>query len=62
MGGARFLQCISRLLEPLANCPFGGLCTMLDCLARFFCRFLNGCPSFFYWTLILGSHRERYAE
>ena len=64
MGGAvaRFLQGISRLLQPFANRPFGGLCTMLDRLACFFRRFLNGFPSFFYWTLILGSRRERYAE
>jgi hypothetical protein len=52
----RFFQGIARFLQPLTNRPFGGLCAMLNCLARFYRGFLNGLASFFYRTLILGSH------
>jgi hypothetical protein len=58
----RFLQRIARFLQPLTNRPFGGLCAMLNCLARFYRGFLNGLASFFYRTLIVGSHRAGYAK
>jgi hypothetical protein len=59
---ARFFQRIARFPQPLTNRPFGSLNAMLNRLARLYRGFLNGFASFLYWTLILGSHRERYAE
>jgi hypothetical protein len=58
----RFFQCIARFLQPLTDRPFGGLCAMLNGLARLYRSFLNGLTSFFYWTLILRSQGERYSE
>lgn len=59
---ARFFQCIARFLQALTNRPFGGLCAMFNCLARFYRSFLNGLASFFYRTLIVGSHCEGYPK
>jgi hypothetical protein len=56
---ARFFQRIARFPEPLADRPFSGLDAMLNRLARLYRGILNGFASFLYWTLILGSHRER---
>ena len=59
---ARFSQRIARFTQPLTDRPFGSLGAMLNRLARLYRGVLNGFASFLYWTLILGSHRERYAE
>ena len=59
---ARFFQRIARFTQPLTDRPFGSLGAMLNRLARLYRGVLNGFASFLYWTLILGSHRERYAE
>jgi len=59
---ARFFQRIARFLQPLTHRPFGGLCAMLNGLPRFYRGFLNGLASFFYRTLIVGSHGGGYAK
>ena len=59
---ARFFQRIARFLQPLTNRPFGSLDAMLNRLACFYRAFRDGFASFLHWILILGSHRERYAE
>jgi hypothetical protein len=70
---ARFLECLSCLLQPFPNRPLGGLGSMLHSLAGGACRMLNrlaglcrsflyGIASFFNWTLILRSHPEGCAK
>ena len=72
-GTAGFFERIACILQPLADRPFGGLCSVLDglagraCsvfngLARFRRRFLNGFASLFDWPLIVCAHRERGAK
>jgi hypothetical protein len=61
-GGARFFDCVSRVLQPFPNGPFSGLCAMFNRLARFFRGLFNGLPSFLYWTLILPLRCQRYAN
>jgi hypothetical protein len=56
---ARFFQRTARFIQPFTDRPFSSLGAMLNGLARFYRGFLNGFASFFYWTLILGSYRER---
>ena len=56
---ARLFQRTARFIQPFTDRPFSSLGAMLDGLARFYRGFLNGFASFFYWTLILGSYRER---
>jgi hypothetical protein len=56
---ARFFQRTARFIQPFTDRPFSSLGAMLNGLARFCRGFLNGFASFFYWTLILGSYRER---
>ena len=59
---ARFFKRIAGLVKSLPDRAFGSLGAMLNGLARFHRSLFNGFTSFFYWTLILGSHRKRYAE
>jgi hypothetical protein len=72
-GAAGFFERIASILQPFANRPFGGLCSVLDCLAsgacrvfnglaRFRRRLFNGFASFFDWPLIVCAHRERGAK
>jgi hypothetical protein len=72
-GVARFFERLSRLLQPFANRPFGGLspmldgpagsaCRMLDGLARLCRGFLYGFASLFNWPLLIRSHPERCAK
>ena len=72
-GAPSFFERIARILQPLADCPFSGLCSVLhglsgraggmfDGFARFCRRLLNGFASFFDWPLIVCAHRERGAK
>jgi hypothetical protein len=72
-GTAGFFERVARILQPLADRPFSGLCSMLDSLAggaccvfngsARFCRsLLNGFASFFDRPLIFCAHRERGAK
>jgi hypothetical protein len=70
---AGFFECISRILQALADGAFGGLRTMFNGFARGFCtmfnrlprfgrRFFYGLASLFDRTLIIGSQNKRNAE
>ena len=59
---ARSFQRTARFIQPFTDRPFSSLGAMLNRLARLYRGILNGFASFLHWTLILGSHRERYAE
>ena len=70
---AGFFECISRVLQALADGTFGrlrpvfdgfacGFCTMLNRLPRFGRGFLHGLASLFDWTLILCAQNQRSAK